>query len=340
MIGAGLGGTVFRDQLVVFGVPEARTAPVAATVPMAPTGQRLAAVLGELLGVPVSLVVNVRPPSPSRKPVVQIVDGDGATLGYAKVGWNAATDERLDAEGTALSILARSTGAVVAPRLRQARPWGDHRLVVTEPLPATLRRWPAASLPPVAATRDVVERLGRTGSSTYAASPVRERLRAAWEDAAGTGADPALALAIGDLLDALDRASGIELEHGGWHGDWSSWNLGIDDGRVVAWDWEHAGYDVPAGLDLPHFCFQRAFIGARRSVAEAFELARETGTALLRAFGCDPEQIELTLGVHAAEVGLRYLGAAARGAPANPRFAAEGAAAVAAEAARRAGPAS
>ncbi|MEO8477656.1 MAG: hypothetical protein ABI572_11495 [Actinomycetota bacterium] len=334
VIGAGMGGTFFRDQLLVYGAPGAQMSLAA------PRGQRLAAALEELLEVPVSLVVNVRPPSPSRKPVVQVVDGDGATLAYAKVGWNTATDERLAAEAIALSAMAGSAGTVVAPRLREAGAWGGHRLVVSAPLPASIRRWRAASPPPVAATREVVERLGSTGSSTYAESPVRERLRATWEDAARTGADPALAVAIGDLLDALDRVSGIELEHGGWHGDWSPWNLGIDDGGVVAWDWEHAGYDVPAGLDLPHFCFQRAFIGARRSVAEAFGQAREAGAVLLRAFGCRPEQIELTLGVHVAEVGLRYLGAAVRGAPANPRFAADGAAAVAAEAARRAGPAS
>jgi hypothetical protein len=321
-LGAGTRGVAFRDRLEVHAASGA------------PPGERLAATLGQVLEAPVLLAVNVRPPSPSRKPVVQVVDETGRTLAYAKVGWSAGTDDRLTAEGGALTAMAASEGAVGVPRPRHLGTWRGHALIVTDPMPASLRRWRSSEPPPVAATREVVERLGSGGSAAFGDSPVRARLLTRWEDAARTGAEPALADAIGDLLDGLDRSADVELAHGGWHGDWSPWNLGLDGDRLIVWDWEHAGDDVPAGLDLPHFCFQTAFIGGGRPVADAYADAREAGAPLLRAFGCTPAQIELTLGVHVAEVGLRYLGAAVEGAPPNPRFAAGGTAAIAAETSR------
>ena len=324
VVAAGLGGVVFRDRLQVH----------AAT---GTTADRLATVLGDVLGSPALLAVNVRPPTPSRKPVVQVIDEGVGILAYAKVGWSDGTDERLAAEGRALTALAASPGTVGAPAVRHLGSWRGHALVVTDPMPGRLRRWEDAAPPPVAATRDVVDRLGGGGIEAYGISPVRIRLRERWEDAARTGAEPRLADAVGDLLEALDRSAEVRLEFGGWHGDWSPWNLGLDEGRVVAWDWEHSGGDVPAGLDLPHFAFQVAFIDERRPVAEAFTRARETGGPLLRSFGCSAEQAELSLGVHVAEVALRYLDAAADGAPPNPRFSSEGPAAVIAEAARHAG---
>ncbi len=55
---------------------------------------------------------------------------------------------------------------------------------------------------------------------------------------------------IGDRLTALtDRfarqSEDTEVEFGWWHGDWVPWNLGTVDGRLVAWDWEHSGPDMP-----------------------------------------------------------------------------------------------
>jgi hypothetical protein len=138
---------------------------------------------------------------------------------------------------------------------------------------------------------------------------LRSRLRAATDGAPS----------VGDLLDAIgSRAAAIPA--GAWHGDLSPWNLGWVGARLWAWDWEYCRTDVPVGLDLPHFAFQRAFIGAREPLADAFAHARATTAEALSRLGYAPEDRATINAVHVAEIAIRYQEAAAIGVAPNPRF--------------------
>ena len=117
-----------------------------------------------------------------------------------------------------------------------------------------------------------------------------------------------------------------QLPAGAWHGDWSPWNLGWVHQRLWAWDWEYCRTDVPIGLDVPHFAFQRRFIAAREPLERAFAEARDTTAEALSRLGYHPADRATIHAVHVAEVAIRYLEADALGVAPNPRFV-EGAAA-------------
>jgi hypothetical protein len=280
----------------------------------------LSRVLANILGEErVVLVVNVRPPSPFRKPVAQVLRPDGRLLAYVKVAPNDVTKRGVAREARALRALAeRDDGRLLVPTLLHHGSWETREILVTEPLPRDVRRYPAGEGPPsIDVTREVAGLSARTrsalGTSRYW-QELRRRAAAHSSDAARMSFD-ALLLAFLDA--AEDRSGAIDTIFGTWHGDWSPWNLGFAGGRVVAWDWEYSTDGVPLGFDVLHFHFQSAFIGEGRPVSEAFARARAGARAPLVALGVEPDP---TADAHVAEITLRYLEAMALGAEPNTRF--------------------
>jgi hypothetical protein len=197
-------------------------------------------------------------------------------------------------------------------------PWASREVLVTEPLPAGVRRYRAEDgPPPLDVTREVAS-LSAGGLAALRGSPywkdVRARAQRLSPVAAEAGFDALLAAFLGAVEDRCGEAA---TSFGAWHGDWSPWNLGHVDGRLAAWDWEHSTEGVPLGFDVAHFHFQAAFIGEGRPVGEAFVSARAGARASLEELDADPDAL---CDAHIAEVTLRYLEAMELGAGANPRF--------------------
>ncbi|MEV4121461.1 hypothetical protein [Micromonospora sp. NPDC049645] len=221
--------------------------------------ERLASALG---GTPLLAAFGVRPPDPNHKPTLQLFDSDGRPRGYAKIGWNDATRALVTAEAAALRALPAVAGAAdhpVSPGLLTELAWADQVVAVIEPLPSAVRGVPVDDPPRIAAQLAVARRGGPgtpprplTGSAFLARLTTQARRSAA----SGAAGDRAVA-----AVQALARRHGdVEVEFGHWHGDWVPWNLGEHAGRLVAWDWEHSGPDVPVGFDLAHDAFQRALV--------------------------------------------------------------------------------
>jgi hypothetical protein len=301
----------FRDRLTVLASDEAD--------PEATVAARLAT----LLGAPVTLGVNVRPPGPYRKPVLSLVGPGGRVLAYAKVGWNDPTAENVEAEADVLRAAATAQAFSVPEVLGELR-WRDRPVLVTRPLPRGLRRYDArAGAPAVEATREVTA-LFATGDPAYREGPVRARLRARAGALAGDHLDPAISSrldALAAVLDALDARGDVRLPFGGWHGDWSPWNLARGPDRLWVWDWEYARPDAPLGLDVAHFHFQVAFVRERRGLGASLERAHAAALEPLDRLGLDAAARSLLRGLHAAELALRATEAETTGAPPNPRFA-------------------
>lgn len=315
----------FRDRLVVLD-----------TGGGAPT---LGDALAEMLGEPVLLAVNVRPPSPTRKPVVQVLDVRGRTLAYAKVAWHGFSGRNVRAETTFLGSIAGADLRLAAPTPIGELTWGGYPVLVTAPMPASLRRYPASrGVPDVDLTRGIASLFGTT-TTPWRASRARAELRArAAELAADDPPDarpepeqparrpeiqPALRL-VGQevlrLLERMDRSAEVPVESGAWHGDWSPWNLGLQGDRLWAWDWEFARRDVLVGMDLVHFPFQLAFIARRQGFENSLAAARAGAAPSLAALGVDPQGRDLVYAAHTAEIALRYLASARAGVAAPPRF--------------------
>jgi hypothetical protein len=287
-------------------------------------------VIGRAVGREVVLGVNVRPPTPSRKPVAQLLDRrTGELVAYAKLAWSSLTDANIVAEADALEAIAAAGGSLRVPAVIHRGTFRGHSVVVTAPMPSDMRPWPRdRGAPPPTITAEVATAGGLT-HERFADSACRGTLEASVRAARGmdppSGEVGALADALDVLLEALGAAFGdVELPFGWWHGDWSPWNLGLAQGRVWAWDWEYARPGVPYGIDLPHYHFQTAFILQRQPLSAAFTAASDHGGPLLRALGLVGAQVRAALAVHAALVGARYLDAAVAGAAPNPRVTREG----------------
>jgi hypothetical protein len=172
-------------------------------------------------------------------------------------------------------------------------------------------------------TRDAVDPavarvVGRLAPPSAGDDPIGGRLRSRLRATTG-GSLGLVASEVGVLIDAIgSRTAGLPA--GAWHGDWSPWNLGWVRDRLWAWDWEYCRTDVPVGLDVPHFAFQRRFIGAREPLERAFAEARDTTAEALSRLGYAPADRATIHAVHVAELAIRYLEADALGVAPNPRF--------------------
>jgi hypothetical protein len=315
---------------------ERRVAGVAARAGFAPFRDRLSVVaadgadalatlasrLGAALGGPVSLGVNVRPPGPYRKPVVAVAGAGGRVLAYAKVGWNEPTTANVEAEAQVLRAAADAgpDAGFSAPQLLGDLRWRDRPVLATRPLDRGLRRYDARTgAPAVAITRHVAALFG-TGEAPYGDGPVASRLR---RRAAALPEGHAWLPPLTSVLDALQTRADIRLPFGGWHGDWSPWNLALGADRLWIWDWEYARADVPLGLDVAHFHLQVAFVRERRSLRASFERAHAAAAAAFGRLELDASARSLVRGIHVVEVALRAAEAEALGAVSNRRVAGE-----------------
>ena len=183
-------------------------------------------------------------------PVLQLFTPDGRNVGFAKIGWDAVTDAMIRTEADALERAARAGwDSVSVPEVVWHGEWEDLSLLVTAPMPRTVRRLRPSELPPISPLLDVALLDGptqrhRVDMSTY------------WADARATAAHAIDAgrTELADRLDAVAREhEAVELTFGRWHGDWVEWNLARADGRLFAWDWAYSAPDVPFGFDLLQF---------------------------------------------------------------------------------------
>jgi hypothetical protein len=270
--------------------------------------------LGALLGAPLHAAIGVRPPDPHHKPTLQLFDDHGHPRGYAKIGWNDATRTLARAEAAALRGLPRDDADLPdIPRLLHAVEWGDRAVTVVEPMPRPVRRISRPDEPRIDAMLAVARRgAAPAARRALSGSAYLSRLTGRAERAGGP---------IGRLVEALERRDGMTaLEFGDWHGDWVPWNLGEHRGRLIAWDWENRGTEVPVGFDLAHQAFQTALSLRRLDAAGAAtrmaDQVRRHGARL----GLGREQCRAVADAYLVELWLRGAELAAGGAGWNPRL--------------------
>ncbi|SCL33747.1 hypothetical protein GA0070616_4790 [Micromonospora nigra] len=132
----------------------------------------------------------------------------------------------------------------------------------------------------------------------------------------GAGAAGARVVAAVAALARRHGATAVEFGH--WHGDWVPWNLGRHAGRLVAWDWEHSGPDVPVGFDLAHDAFQRSLVLRGEPAATAAGAADAQLARLGGRLGLDEAACRLVVDAYLVEMWLRTWRLAAAGAGWNP----------------------
>ncbi len=272
------------------------------TSPQRGTTPALEDYLRAALGVDeAALAVTVGPPRPNRKPVIEVFKPDGTTIGFAKVGWNGLTRHLVAREAANLELIDRTAMPdVEAPRVLHLGVWRDLDILVLSPLAqppeANVRRVPTAHEVGQVTTLFTAPDQ-RLGASPYAIQ-LDDRI------ASRSGDDAAL---LRRALEQACRADGdTAMRFGGWHGDWTPWNMVAASAGLLVWDWERAGGPVPLGLDAVHYFFQSAWLREGAPAEAAIDLALDRSSDVLTALGV-PRAHRRSIGLlYLSELFLRY----------------------------------
>jgi hypothetical protein len=263
-----------------------------------PVADSLAGHLRQALGHPVVVSPYTSPPRANRKPVLQLMDGRGRTVGYAKVGVNPLTDDLVRAEVAALGRLAEAgLWQLTVPTVLHHDVWRGHEVLAQTALDG------AGAVGRDQLVRAMVEvaRTGGTSLVDVGSNPYLDGLRARLSR---LGSPRAARLAA--LLQAAVDTCSAPLRLGAWHGDWTPWNMGSGPGGLQVWDWERYQSGVPAGFDALHHHCQHAIQRERAEPRLAAGSVIERAAGLLAPFGIGPDPARQVALLYLVEIGTRY----------------------------------
>ncbi|MCU7730256.1 hypothetical protein ODJ79_41620 [Actinoplanes sp. KI2] len=259
--------------------------------------------LSEQLGRELSVSVHIGPARANRKPVLQLIDADGETFGFGKLGTGPLTCRLIRAETAALNALGASgLTRLAVPRVLHAGEWRGLEVLIQSALPVWLPRARLTQRRLVAAMLDVAGCCGYTtgplDSSGYW-QELRGRLAAVTGRPEGAGLGPAAELLVKHAGDTVFR-------YGSWHGDWAPWNMANVAETLLVWDWERFATGVPMGFDAVHHELQRR-IQATDDATDAVEQTVRRAGELLVPFGVPPAGREVTALLYLVDLAARYL---------------------------------
>lgn len=258
--------------------------------------------LSAQLGSSVDVGLYIGPARAVRKPLLQVLNGHGHTVAFAKLGVDEFTRSLVQHEAAALEhVHGCSPQWVVPPPVLYHGRWRGHELLVL----GALRRGiaVAADNPVLARAADEIARLKPVPSGPLLASSYWQRLVARQEVLADSRFTALLRASAARLR---DRAPGT-VAFGSWHGDWAPWNLTVADGQVRAWDWEKFESDVPIGYDTIHYSVHGMSALTGRSPLQAFELTLDSSPVLLDPHGIEARSALVVFWLYVLELATRYL---------------------------------
>jgi hypothetical protein len=239
-------------------------------------------------------------PRLNRKPVLQLLAGDGTVVGYVKAAWNDLTAGLVRNEARVLADLAAAgPQTFTPPAFVAAGPWGDLELIAASALPNAARPDAAHVFePPMAVIAEIAGLWGRS-TAPLAASPYWAGIRARL---AAQGASDV----VHGAVDWIERRHGsVEIAFGAWHGDFTPWNMARLDAATYLWDWERAA-PAPAGLDLLHFLFQSTCRFDGRTPAESVAVCAQRTPGLLARLDVPLESEAALWALYRLELLFRY----------------------------------
>lgn len=253
------------------------------------------------------IILSVRPTSGNHKPTFVAFDVAGAELGYGKIAFNDVTRHMIEGEVQAREVLPRSgLSSVRVPQTLGDLEWGDHRVLITEPMPSDariLRKSPA----PLDFVRDVLQHAA-------IARPAETVVRAMTEQVESC---PASAL-IESTHQAVDRLElyglGYEVLTGPMHGDWVPWNLArTKHGELWAFDWEHFRANGSFLLDIALFYLLSNLYVRKLAPIHALSSAMTSATVALSQLQVDVQTVRSTLSLLPLHFASRVSGQISRG---------------------------
>jgi hypothetical protein len=272
-----------------------------------PAQQSIVNHLTNVLGRPVVISTPLSAARANRKPVLQLLDARGDTLGWAKIAVDDLTGGLVEHETNILTALARTSGLPFRPPdVVHVGTWHGRPFVVLSPLPTT-----GAGRVAEAALTSAMRALAETPIPSRDSGPSYVHSLGAQIDALLGEAGPEDGAPLAELREALtELRAAIEaaaLPTGTWHGDWTPWNCRQRDADVLVWDWERCVGGVPLGFDPLHYRMQEALIarGTPHPVAARDCIAEAPRT--LAAWSMPADAARLTAALYLTELALRYV---------------------------------
>ena len=255
-------------------------------------------VLSEHFGTAVDVALGVGAQRANQKPVLQVFDGRGQCLAFAKVGLSPLAQDLVAAEHDALTRLAHGRHTTFdQPRVLALLEWDDLPVLVLSPMPTPWLRRGSADALPVAPMLEVAEFAGLVPHLAGDLSFFRP------DPADGDGT---LAERYHRALEAVaDRYGDVEVTVGTWHGDWGPWNMAWTRGLLHLWDWERFATGAPLGLDALHFRLQPRLRRLDTAVTadELLAAARDA----VRPLPVPPAQVPAVLVAYLSAITRRYV---------------------------------
>jgi hypothetical protein len=263
--------------------------------------------------------VHIGPARANRKPVLQVLDPSGRTVAFVKLGTTGLTRQLVRAETTALVALGNAglTSISVPPVLHSGQ-WHGHEVLVQGALPV----WrPRAALTGPRLSAAMKELAGCCGTrrGTLEGSGYATRLRARLDAVADQPDGAALAAATARIFAAAagstpaprsgtHSTTGVRLQFGAWHGDWSPWNMATLDDTLLVWDWERFTPGVPLGFDAVHHDLQVRLTDGGDDARAAVDGMLAAAPNLLLPFGVvEPRAVEVTALLYLVDLATRYV---------------------------------
>jgi hypothetical protein len=268
--------------------------------------------LSQVLGRRLELSTSLTFARANRKPVLHLLDPNGDSVAWAKVGVNELTYALVAHES---KVLTRLNGAEIeglqVPGVVYSGEWHGLRVLALSSLPTrhAARADAAALSRAMLGVADMTLATQTTSAGVRTGTYVdillvRAASLTARVDPADAGPLAELRTALGSLRAEAER---VRLTTGAWHGDWTPWNCAQLHRTVLVWDWERFDGEVPRGFDALHYRMQDALVytgGTRLSAArDCIADAPET----LAAWSLTTAAARLVAALYLGEIALRYV---------------------------------
>ena len=185
---------------------------------------------------------------PHRKTAIQVMDADGAILGYAKLSRAPHIRPYIRNEAQMLErVVGLGLSTADVPRVLALRDDGDITLLVTDSRKSKAVSTPLQPGPEHLRWLEDLRRKTEWTGPTQILDDLSARL-AALESLSGTEWSGR----IRRVLEQIRPVAGT-IPLCLTHGDFTPWNSFLQAGRLYVFDWEYAAPAWPVGFDLAHF---------------------------------------------------------------------------------------
>ncbi len=249
------------------------------------------------------VAVYVGLPRGNRKPVLLVLEPDGALSAVAKLGVSELSARLITNESAALAELAASPlRHLTVPRVLFAGEWAAAPMLVQSALPE-IGRTPADVAVRREAAAVEISRIGGVELHRVATSPVLDVLEGR---VAGLPEGVERELARRTLARLRHAVPEVAFPVGSWHGDWTPWNHApAPSGGMLVWDWERFGAGVPVGYDALHYSGQVG-AGVHGGPHGALAVTTSELDSLLEPFGVAAEARRPVFALYLLEILIRY----------------------------------